>query len=131
MRVLGSYQDRLHNSTRMELCSLRMDYCSQIALEISSAWTEGFTSREDETKFFIRIRSGCYNFHIKTKKNEYFSKKNADELVKMIATSDIVILDDYDMALFDAGDSTPNMYPVINAYDEEMNTIPLEVTKNY
>ena len=122
MKVLGIYQDREHRS-------LRMDYCSRIVLEISSAWTEGYSDREDETNFCVEIRSGCYMFHIKTKKNEYFSKEIADELVKNIATSDITILDDYDMALFDAIDTTPDEYCVRNAFDEEYNEIPLTVMK--
>ena len=120
MKVLGNYQDRAYRS-------LRLDYCSRIVLEISSAWTEGYSGREDEMNFFVKIRSGCYTFHIKTKKNEYFSKKIADELVKNIATSDIVILDDCDMALFAATDTTPDEYYVRNAIDEEYNEIPLTV----
>ena len=129
MRIFGTYRDELFNSKSPDLCSVRMDYRSQIALEISSAWTEAYSSREDETAFEVKIRSGCYSFRIKTKNDEYFSKEIADELVKKIATSDIVILDDYDMALFAAADTTPDMYPVINAYDEDLNEIPLTVTK--
>lgn len=123
MKVLGNYLDRDYRS-------LRVNYFSRIVLEISSAWTEGFSGREDETNFFVKVRSGCYIFHIMTKKKEYFSKEIADELVMNIATSDIVILDDYDMALFEAIDTTPDEYYVRNAVDEEYNEIPLIVMRN-
>ena len=121
MKVLASYQDKGYRP-------LRVDYSSRIVLEISSAWTEGYSNREDEINFYVKIRSGCYIFHIKTKENEYFSKEIADELVNNIATNDIVILDDYDMALFAAIDVTPDEYCVRNAFDEECNEIPLKVT---
>jgi len=120
MKVLGNYKERSYRS-------LRMNYCSRIVLEISSAWTEGYSDCEDETNFFVKIRSGCYMFHIMNKKKEYLSKEIADELVKNIATRDIVILDDYDMALFAAFDTTPDEYYVRNALDEEYNEIPLTV----
>lgn len=120
MKVLGNYQDRDYRS-------LRVDYCSRIVLEITSAWTEGYSDREDEMNFYVKIRSGCYMFHIMTKKNEYFSKEIADELVENIATSDIVILDECDMALFDAIDTTPDEYYVRNAFDEQYDGIPLTV----
>lgn len=121
MRILGNYLDRGYRS-------LKVDYDSRIVLEISSAWTEGYSDRENETNYYVKIRSGCYLFNVMTDKNECFSKKIADELVRSIAANDIIILEDYNMALFDAVDTTPDEYYVRNALDEEYNEIPLSVT---
>ena len=120
MRVLGNYQEKKYRS-------LRVNYGAQVAMDITAAWTEGYSDREDETLFFVIIRSGCYMFYIKLKTNEYMSKEKADEFVKYIATKELVILDDWGMALFDAIDTTPDEYYVRNALDEEYQETPLEM----
>ncbi len=101
MRIMGSYLDRDYRS-------LRMDYGTRVVIEVSSAWTEGYSGREDDVDFYISVRSGCYIFHIMSNKGEYISKKMADELIESIAISDVTILDNYNMAFFDAIDTTPD-----------------------
>jgi hypothetical protein len=120
MKILGFYMDKNWRSARM-------NYGARIALEITAAWTEGYSDKEDETKFFVIIRSGCYMFHIKSKEDEYLSKERADNLVESIVTKDIVNLDDEGMALYSAIDTTPDEYYVRNALDENYDEIPLEV----
>lgn len=51
-------------------------------------------------------------FHIMMNTGEYCSKAKADELVRKIALNPIVVLDEENMALYDAIDITPDEYYV-------------------
>ena len=64
-------------------------------------------------------------FHIMMNTGEYCSKAEADELVRKIALDPIVVLDEENMALYDAIDITPDEYYVRNVLDENYNEIPL------
>ncbi len=121
MRVLGHYKDKRFRS-------LSMDYGATLVLNVSSAWTEAFSYKEDETKYYVKIRSGCYLFEILKEDNTYLSKAEADLLVKNIAYEEIVDLDELNLGLFSACDTTPYEVYVTNATDDDSNTIPLEVT---
>lgn len=120
MKILGKYKDKRY-------WSLYVNYDAQVALKITSAMTEGYSDREDETKFFVKIRSGCYIFHILTTEGKYYSKDQADELIRKIVMNDVVILDDIGMALYEAKNTTPDEYYVRNALDEDYNEIPLSI----
>ena len=64
-------------------------------------------------------------FHIMMNTGEYCSKAEADELVRKIELNAIVVLDEENMALYDAIDITPDEYYVRNVLDENYNEIPL------
>ena len=101
MKILGYYLDKGYRS-------LQMNYRSRVALEISSAWTEGYSGKEDDTDFYVVIRSECYVFHIMKKENKYLDKNTADKLIQDIATNNLIDLDNYDLALYAAVDTTPD-----------------------
>ena len=122
LKIIGKYCDNKYRS-------LRIQKGAMVALDLSSAWTEGYSDREDETRFFIVVRSGCYMFHILSNTGKYYSKSEADELIKKIMLSEFVILDEDNMALYEAMDTTPDEFWVRNALDEEYNEIPLIVTE--
>lgn len=121
MKIYGYYKDKNWRS-------VRVNFGARIALEVTAAWTEGYSDKEDETKFFVNVCSGCYMYHVMDNGGGYFSKERADRLIESIAVNEIVKLDNEGMALFDAIDTTPDEYYVRNALDENYREIPLEVT---
>lgn len=121
MKIVGYYKDKSWRS-------VRVNFGTRIALEVTAAWTEGYSDKEDETKFFVNVCSGCYMYHVMDNEGGYFSKERADRLIESIAMNEIVKLDNEGMALFDAIDTTPDEYYVRNALDENYREIPLEVT---
>lgn len=120
MKVYGCYEGTRYRS-------FPIAKGSQIAIEVSIAWTEGYSRKESDTEFVVWVRSGCYMLQIMEKNGDYLSMDKAAKLVRKIATEDIVFLDYADVAFFDAIDTTPDEYYVRNALDEEYNEIPLNV----
>ena len=95
MRVLGSYDDKEHGPLPVARGEI-------IALELTAAWTVEDSLCEDDICYYVVACSGCHMFHIKAKGRGNLSKEEADDLVNRLAAKDIVILDDEDMALFEA-----------------------------
>ncbi len=107
MRILGRYADKEHGS-------LPIAQGTQIALEVTAAWADEDIQCEDDTCYYVVVCSGCYMFHIKTKGRGYLSKVEANDIVNNLATKDIVILDDDDMALFEATSVSTMLWLMVN-----------------
>ena len=122
MRVLGKYADS-------QQTWYRIPQGGYVALDVQLAGIDTYNGKSTEEchECYIRLYGGDFLFRVKTKDGNYFSPEIANNFIKDLATNDIINLDLYNMALFEACDRLPEDINVRNEIDDDLNTIPLEV----
>lgn len=84
-------------------------------------------SVEEDERCFLELGSSYLITKIRKKNGEYMDPETANTLVRELAVKDVLNLDLYDMGFFGVWDIRPDSISITNEYDEDFNTIPLEV----
>lgn len=85
------------------------------------------SSDEKDNRCLLRFGSSYWTVDIKSADGDYIDPETANTLVKAIATKDTLDLEKYRMGFFEIIDIRPDSICITNAFDEDYNTIPLEV----